>query len=51
MSVLLEAEGVSKRFGGVEALIEVSFSISRGQIFLRTSGHLWCIGKQSSVGK
>ncbi len=33
MSVLLEAEGVSKRFGGVEALIEVSFSISRGQIF------------------
>ena len=26
-------------------------AISRGQIFLRTSGHIWCIGKQSSVGK
>src|SRR5204862_7937442 len=33
VSVLLEAEHVSKRFGGVEALIDVSFSISRGQIF------------------
>ncbi|TMH17312.1 MAG: ATP-binding cassette domain-containing protein, partial [Betaproteobacteria bacterium] len=33
MSGLLEALGVTKRFGGVEALIEVSFSISRGQIF------------------
>ena len=33
MSVLLEAEHVSKRFGGVEALIDVSFSISRGEIF------------------
>src|SRR5438309_9159664 len=31
--MLLEAEHVSKRFGGVEALIDVSFSISRGQIF------------------
>src|SRR5207247_4566140 len=27
VSVLLEALGVTKRFGGVEALIEVSFSI------------------------
>ena len=33
MSVLLAAENLSKRFGGVEALIDVSFSISRGQIF------------------
>ena len=33
MSLLLEALGVTKRFGGVEALIEVGFSISRGQIF------------------
>ena len=33
MSALLEARGVSKRFGGIEALSEVSFSISRGQIF------------------
>lgn len=33
MSALLEAKGVSKRFGGIEALSEVSFSISRGQIF------------------
>jgi branched-chain amino acid transport system ATP-binding protein len=33
VSALLEARGVSKRFGGIEALSEVSFSISRGQIF------------------
>jgi branched-chain amino acid transport system ATP-binding protein len=33
VSLLLEAEHVSKRFGGVEALIDVSFSIARGQIF------------------
>ena len=33
MSELLEARKVSKRFGGIEALSEVSFSISRGQIF------------------
>jgi len=33
MSGLLEARNVSKRFGGIEALSEVSFSISRGQIF------------------
>jgi len=33
MSVLLEARNVSKRFGGIEALSEVSFSIARGQIF------------------
>jgi branched-chain amino acid transport system ATP-binding protein len=33
MSALLEAAGVSKRFGGIEALSDVSFSISRGQIF------------------
>src|SRR2546428_12913816 len=31
--MLLEAEHVSKRFGGVEALAEVSFSISRGEIY------------------
>jgi branched-chain amino acid transport system ATP-binding protein len=33
LSVLLEARNVSKRFGGIEALSDVSFSISRGQIF------------------
>ena len=30
---LLQATGVSKRFGGVQALSEVSFSIARGEIF------------------
>jgi branched-chain amino acid transport system ATP-binding protein len=30
---LLEANNVSKRFGGIEALSDVSFSISRGAIF------------------
>jgi len=33
VSTLLEAKGVSKRFGGIEALSEVSFSVARGQIF------------------
>src|SRR5262249_17429504 len=33
MSELLEARAVSKRFGGIEALSGVSFSIARGQIF------------------
>jgi branched-chain amino acid transport system ATP-binding protein len=33
VSVLLEARNVSKRFGGIEAVSEVSFTISRGQIF------------------
>jgi len=33
MSALLEARNVSKRFGGIEALSGVSFSISRGEIF------------------
>jgi branched-chain amino acid transport system ATP-binding protein len=33
MSALLEARNVSKRFGGIEALADVSFSVSRGQIF------------------
>jgi branched-chain amino acid transport system ATP-binding protein len=33
VSALLEARNVSKRFGGIEALADVSFSISRGQIF------------------
>ena len=33
MSALLEAKSVSKRFGGIEALAEVSFSVARGQIF------------------
>ena len=33
MSPLLEVKGVSKRFGGIEALSEVSFSVARGQIF------------------
>jgi branched-chain amino acid transport system ATP-binding protein len=33
VSALLEAKSVSKRFGGIEALAEVSFSVARGQIF------------------
>jgi branched-chain amino acid transport system ATP-binding protein len=33
MRALLEARAVSKRFGGIEALADVSFSIARGQIF------------------
>jgi branched-chain amino acid transport system ATP-binding protein len=33
VNVLLEARNVSKRFGGIEALSDVSFSISRGEIF------------------
>jgi len=33
MSALLEARNVSKRFGGIEALSDVSFTIARGQIF------------------
>jgi branched-chain amino acid transport system ATP-binding protein len=33
MSALLEARSVSKRFGGIEAVSDVSFSISRGEIF------------------
>jgi len=33
VSALLEAKSVSKRFGGIEALSDVSFSISRGAIF------------------
>ncbi len=33
MSLLLEARGIHKRFGGVQALSEVSFSIRRGEIY------------------
>jgi branched-chain amino acid transport system ATP-binding protein len=33
VSVLLQAVGVGKRFGGVQALNDVSFSIERGQIY------------------
>ena len=33
MTPLLEARGVGKRFGGVQALAGVSFSIGRGQIY------------------
>jgi branched-chain amino acid transport system ATP-binding protein len=33
MSALLEVKSVSKRFGGIEALSEVTFSVPRGQIF------------------
>ena len=33
MSALLQARGVHKRFGGVQALANVSFSIARGEIY------------------
>jgi branched-chain amino acid transport system ATP-binding protein len=33
MSVLLEATGVSRSFGGVQALRDVSFSINQGEIY------------------
>jgi branched-chain amino acid transport system ATP-binding protein len=33
VTVLLEARGISKRFGGVQALREVSFAIRRGEIY------------------
>ncbi len=33
MTALLEARGIGKRFGGVQALINVSFSIQRGEIY------------------
>jgi branched-chain amino acid transport system ATP-binding protein len=32
-TTLLEAAGISKRFGGVQALAEVSFTIRRGEIY------------------
>jgi branched-chain amino acid transport system ATP-binding protein len=31
--ILLEASGITKRFGGVQALVDVSFAIARGEIF------------------
>ncbi len=33
MTALLEARGIHKRFGGVQALADVSFSIARGEIY------------------
>jgi branched-chain amino acid transport system ATP-binding protein len=33
MTVMLDARGISKRFGGVQALSDVSFSIQRGAIY------------------
>ncbi len=33
MSALLDADGISKRFGGVQALERVSFSIRKGEIY------------------
>ena len=33
MTALLDARGISKRFGGVQALSDVSFSIQRGAIY------------------
>ena len=33
VSVLLEAKSISKRFGGLEALTEVSLAINRGEIY------------------
>src|SRR5712671_5428645 len=33
MTALLEARGIGKRFGGIQALTEVSFSIAARQIY------------------
>ena len=33
MSVLLHCEGLSKRFGGLQAVQQVGFSIARGEIY------------------
>ncbi|HCX32973.1 MAG TPA: ABC transporter ATP-binding protein, partial [Rhodocyclaceae bacterium] len=33
MGVLLRAQGVSKSFGGVQALREISLSIDQGEIY------------------
>ena len=33
MTILFEANGVGKRFGGVQALADVSFAIARGEIY------------------
>jgi len=33
VSALLAASGISKHFGGVQALAEVSFSITQGEIY------------------
>jgi branched-chain amino acid transport system ATP-binding protein len=33
MSVLLEVSGISKRFGGVQALSNVTFNINKGEVF------------------
>ncbi|OFW27496.1 MAG: ABC transporter ATP-binding protein [Acidobacteria bacterium RIFCSPLOWO2_02_FULL_65_29] len=33
MSTLLEANGIAKRFGGVQALTKVSFTIGKGEIY------------------
>jgi len=33
VNALLAASGISKRFGGVQALVEVSFSITQGEIY------------------
>jgi len=33
MSVVLEASGIAKRFGGIQALSDVSFRIGRGEIY------------------
>lgn len=30
---VIEAEGISKRFGGVQALVQISFAVLQGQIF------------------
>jgi ABC-type branched-subunit amino acid transport system ATPase component len=40
MSTLLHCEGLSKRFGGLQAVQQVGFSIARGELVQSAHRHL-----------